>query len=135
MDWKEMEAEYVTGGASYRALAEKYGVSLGTVKHRGARDGWVAGRQAHKEEVMRKVLTADTERILSRMERLQGVGDVLLERVEEMVPEIESPAALKTLTEALKNIRDAQMLKESNRAESEKQTITVVLEGVGEFVS
>ena len=45
-DWIAMEREYVCGGATYAALAEKYGVSAAAVAHHGGRTGWVAKRRA-----------------------------------------------------------------------------------------
>ena len=77
---------------------------------------------------MEEILKADTEAALRRTERLMEVGDQLLCKVEQVTEVTDSPAGLKTLTEALKNIRDAQMLKENRSAEGDR--ITVVLEEV-----
>ncbi len=151
-DWKKIEAEYLTGHFSYRDLAEKYGVSVDTVASRGKRGGWVGKRMGHEEGVRAEVLKADSEQAVRRTERLMEVADKLLFRVEELSGDAGiSPASIKTLSEALKNIRDAQMIKsgkdlleqqaridklqkECSRAETERGSVTVRLEGnVGEF--
>lgn len=152
VDWKKIEEEYLAGSVSYRDLAEKYGISVDTVASRGKRGGWVGKRMGHEEGVRAEVLKAESEQAVRRAERLMEVADKLLYRVEELGSEAEiTPAAIKTLTEALKNLRDAQMIKsgkdlleqqarieklqkECSRAETERGCLTVRLEGnVGEF--
>ena len=125
--WSEIEAAYVTSEKSYRKLAEQYGVPLRTVEDRGKKGNWVQKRRNHGETIMEDILKADREQALQRTERLMQAGDGLLDKVRELTAVTDSPAALKTLTEALKNIRDAQMLKEGRQ---EGDRLTVVLEGV-----
>lgn len=133
ISWKEIEAAYVTGGMSYRKITEMFGVSRYAVENRGKRGGWVEKRKMHEEQKMEEILKADTEAALRRTERLMEVGDQLLCKVEQVTEVTDSPAGLKTLTEALKNIRDAQMLKENKSAEGDR--ITVVLEEVAGFAA
>ena len=151
VDWKKIETEYLTEPVSYRDLAEKYGVSLSQVKEWGSRSGWVEKRRAYRESAQQTVLAADTARRIDRLEKLLAVADKLLGKVERLTEDdAVNPAALKTLTEALKNIRDAQMIKpvadlqeqaariEKLRKEAgkteEPNAVTVTLEGeTGEF--
>ena len=126
VSWAEIEAAYVTGGMSYREIGEKFGISRSAVGSRGKRGGWVKKRQKFEEEVMEQTLEENKEAAVQRLSRLLEVGDGLLDKVQELTALTDSPAGLKTLTEALKNIRDAQMLKE-NKQEGDK--LTVVLEG------
>ena len=126
VSWAEIEAAYVTGGLSYREIGEKFGISRSAVGSRGKRGGWVKKRQKFEEDVMERTLEENKEAAVQRLSRLLEVGDQLLCKVEQMTALTDSPAGLKTLTEALKNIRDAQMLKE-NKQEGDK--LTVVLEG------
>ena len=130
--WNEIEAAYVTGGLSYRELAEKFGIPRSTVGKRGFRGGWVAKRKRYEEEVMERMLEENKEAAALRTRRLLEVGDGLLDKVQELTAVTDSPSALKTLTEALKNIRDAQMLKEGRQ---EGDRLTVVLEGVEGFAA
>ena len=150
-DWNEMEAQYLAGGVSYRMLAEKYGVDVSTVKRRGKKGNWVGKREEYGEGVRAELLEQDRAARVDRFARLNTVADGLLLRVEELGSGADiTPAALKTLTEALKNIRDAQMLrgrldaaeqemrieklrKEMSKGEHEGQLIKVVLEGTEAF--
>lgn len=38
--WALIKAEYIAGGTSYAALAEKYGISKASIQRRGMSDGW-----------------------------------------------------------------------------------------------
>lgn len=112
IDWKRIETEYLTENVTYRHLAEKYGVSAGAVGSRAAREGWTKKRRAHSESAQQTLLAADTARRAERLERLMEVADKLLGKVEQLTQEEGvNPAAAKTLSETLKNIRDTQMIK------------------------
>ena len=52
-DWTAIKAEYLAGGIGYRKLAEKHGVSFGTLKGRAIADGWAKER----ERVQHKIST------------------------------------------------------------------------------
>ena len=135
-DWNEIEARYVTGNVSYRALAKEYGAALKTLERRGKNGCWVEKRRRHRGQLLEQTLEKDREGRMERIEKLQRAADKLLVRVEELSEAADlSPAGLKTLSEVLKNIRDAQMLQQAKPDAQEKQTLTVVLEGVGEFAA
>ena len=71
---------------------------------------------------MSKKKTVDTEFLVQRTAHLMEVADKLLLRVEELTMDTQAtPASLKTLSETLKNIRDAQMIK-SRKDLQEQQT-------------
>ena len=102
---------------------------------------------------MSKKKTVDTEQVELRTAHLMQVADKLLLRVEELTMDAEvTPASLKTLSETLKNIRDAQMIKSRRdlqeqeariekmkkdlvRDESERDSVTVTLEAPVEAFS
>ena len=150
-DWNEIEAAYVAGGGSYRQVAARYGVGFSAVKRRGKRGSWVQKREEYGGQLRQALLDADKAARCDRFVKLNRVADRLLERVEELTDAAEvSPASLKTLSETLKNIRDAQMLKgrldaaeqemrieklrkEMGRAENQGQVIRVVLDGAEAF--
>lgn len=45
LDWDAIRAEYVAGGISQKALAERHGVPLGTLSRRAVAEGWVSARE------------------------------------------------------------------------------------------
>ena len=150
-NWNEIETAYLTQQLSYRELAQRYGVDISSVKRRGKKGNWVEKRQQHQQQLRGELLVADKALRCDRLLKLSNVADKLLDRVEELGSAEEISAAnLKTLSETLKNIRDAQMLKgkldvveqqsridklrrELGKGEQDGQTIRVVLEGTEGF--
>lgn len=146
-DWNQIKTEYITTDTSYRKLADKYGIDQATISRKAKKEDWVGERQRHVGEMQAKILTADVAQKVDRVNRLKTVADKLLNKIEQAVDQ-EGPisaGAIKNLSDALKNIREAQMLrterddreqdariaklmKETMDADERKQ-ITVVLEG------
>ena len=112
-DWKKIKAEYITTDTSYRKLADKYGVDQATIARRAKKHDWVSKRQHHADKTQAKILTADTQRKVDRTARLMTVADKLLKKVEQAVDheELMSANAIKNLSDALKNIRETQMIR------------------------
>lgn len=124
-DWKKIETEYITTDTSYRKLAEKYGIDQATIARRAKKEDWVSNRQHHLSETQAKILTADTEEKVDRAVRLKTVADKLLDKVEEHI-NLDVPltaAALKNLSDALKNIKEAQMIRTAEDIEEQKARI------------
>lgn len=147
-DWQKIKTEYITTEISYRKLAEKYGLDQATIARRAKKEDWVSKRQHHADKTQAKILSADTKNKANRAERLMTVADKLLKKVELAVDQ-EGPisaGAIKNLSDALKNIRETQMIrsdqdireqeariaklqKEADRQDNDKSSITITLEG------
>ena len=112
-DWQKIKTEYITTETSYRKLAEKYRVDQATIARRAKKEDWVSARQRHADKTQAKILAADTRNKEARTERLRTVADKLLAKIELAVDQEGqiSAGAIKNLSDALKNVRDAQMLK------------------------
>ena len=147
-DWQKIRAEYITTDISYRKLADKYGLDQATVARRAKKEDWVSKRQHHADKTQAKILNADTKNKADRASRLMTVADKLLKKVEVLVDKDDylSAGAIKNLSDALKNIRDTQMIrseldireqeariaklqKETEKQDNEKSSITITLEG------
>lgn len=84
-DWESIKTEYVTTKISYRALADKYGISCRTVFARGKREGWVQERQKHKDAVVarmvrnvqRKEASDGAKRLLQMRSAADGMTEVI----------------------------------------------------------
>ena len=112
-DWQKIKTEYITTDTSYRKLAQKYGVDQATIARRAKKEDWVSNRQHHADKTQAKILTADTKNKADRAARLMTVADKLLRKVEQAVDQ-EGPisaGAIKNLSDALKNIRETQMIR------------------------
>jgi tRNA-dihydrouridine synthase len=146
-DWAKIEAEYITTDTSYRKLADKYNVDQATIARKAKKEDWVSKRQQHISTTQAKVLAADTQQKVDRASRLKSVADKLLDRVEDIVendPHL-TASAIKNLSEAMRNIKDTQMIRTAEDIEEQQariaklrkevqdddksKAITVVLEG------
>ena len=124
-DWKKIETEYITTATSYRKLADKYGIDQATISRKAKKEDWVSKRQRHLSETQAKVLAADTEGKVDRALRLVTVADKLLEKVEQSMETdmVISAAALKNLSDAIKNIKEVQMIRTDEDIEEQKARI------------
>ena len=146
-DWNKIKTEYITTNTSYRKLAEKYEVDQATIARRAKKEDWVSKRQHHADKTQAKILTADTQKKVDRVGRLMTVADKLLNKVELAVDQ-EGPisaGAIKNLSDALKNIRETQMIRSEQdileqeariaklqkeaQQEEKSHDVTIVIEG------
>jgi hypothetical protein len=112
-DWQKIKTEYITTDISYRKLAEKYGLDQATIARKAKKEDWVSKRQHHADKTQAKILSADTKNKADRAARLMTVADKLLKKVELAVDQDGpiSAGAIKNLSDALKNIRETQMIR------------------------
>jgi hypothetical protein len=147
-DWQKIKTEYITTDTSYRKLADKYDIDQATISRRAKKEDWVSMRQHHISETQAKILDADTEEKVDRALRLMTVADKLLDKVEQWV-EMGDPISathIKNLSDAIKNIKEVQMIrteedveeqkariaklrKEAEKEESQSKDVTIVIEG------
>ena len=147
-DWNKIKTEYITTNTSYRKLAEKYEVDQATIARRAKKEDWVSKRQHHADKTQAKLLAADAQKKVDRVGKLMTVADKLLNKVELAVDQ-EGPisaGAIKNLSDALKNIRETQMIRseldireqearidklqmEAQKVDNDKSSITITLEG------
>lgn len=124
-DWNKIKTEYITTDTSYRKLADKYGIDQATIARKAKKEDWVSKRQQHLSEVQAKILSADMEGKVDRAERLMSVADKLLEKVEQWVAMGEpiSANSIKNLSDAIKNIKEVQMIRTAEDVEEQKVRI------------
>lgn len=125
-DWAKIEAEYITTDTSYRKLAQKYGLNQATIAQKAKADDWVSKRKQQASAAQAKILEKDIHRKVDRATRLKTVADKLLDKVEQLVADDDylSAAAIKNLSDALKNIREAQMIRTPEDIEEQRARIT-----------
>ena len=124
-DWQKIKTEYITTDTSYRKLADKYGIDQATISRKAKKEDWVSMRQHHISETQAKILTADTEEKVDRATRLWTVADKLLDKVEQWVDMGEpiSANSIKNLSDAIKNIKEVQMIRTAEDIEEQKARI------------
>jgi len=81
LDWHAIKRDYVTGDMGYRQLAADNGVSFRTLSVRASREGWVAARQAYRDNVLSQTLRKTAARQSSdaarKLEALQSSADAM----------------------------------------------------------
>ena len=92
VDWLAIRNDYINGGGSYRKLAEKYGVPFGSLRSRAEKESWPERKkeQLHKisTETARKTAEAIVRKEVKRAERMMGIHDQLLDKLEQAVSEL-----------------------------------------------
>ena len=108
-DWKKLKAEYVRGGVSYRKLADKYGVSFGTLRKVAAKEKWTDLRSKKVSEADTKLIESMASREARKEDKIQTIADMLLDKIAEKIADgtytLESKD-MRAVTAALKDIRD-----------------------------
>ena len=124
-DWEKIKAEYLTTDTSYRELAQKYGVNYATIGKKASKEGWQTQRQQQANKTLTKMLAADTKQKVDRATRLKTVADKLLDKVEALVADDDrlTATAIKNLSDALKNIKEAQMIRTQEDIDEQKARI------------
>ena len=89
-DWTKIKTEYITTDkSSYRKLAEKYGVSLGTLCKRAQRENWpVLKQQSYDKKVSKTIASVENNQI-KKLERILSISDKLLDKIEKAVDELD----------------------------------------------
>lgn len=92
VDWLAIRNDYINGGGSYRKLAEKYGVPFGSLRSRAEKENWpeLKKEQLHKISTKTAQKTADAivKKEVRRAERMMGIHDQLLDKLEQAVSEL-----------------------------------------------
>lgn len=91
-DWVTIRADYVSGGGSFRVLAEKYGISVSSIKKKAAAEEWTANRTKLEpqlyQKTVRKVLEQKSDQNADRLTRILALSDTLLSKAEIAAAEL-----------------------------------------------
>lgn len=85
VSWRRIKAEYIAGGISQRALAEKYGVPWGTMRTKANKEKWNAKRIAAEKKAMQNTEQKTADEIADNAVTLQRIKAKLLNKVETMI--------------------------------------------------
>ena len=113
MDWKQIKAEYIAGGTSYRKLSEKYGVPFGTLKRAAARENWTALRKQAEADTNERIIETVSMKNAERTAKIMDVADKILDKISETIdslPVIDSQS-IKHFTSALKDLKEIKGIK------------------------
>lgn len=85
VSWRKIKAEYIAGGISQRALAEKYGVSVRTIERRAQKERWTSKRRDADGKTVEKVAEKKAEAVADNAILLERIKTGLLERLVGMI--------------------------------------------------
>ena len=85
MSWRKIKAEYIAGGISQRAIAEKYGISQATVERRAKKEKWTAKRRQAEGKSIEKVTEKKAEAVADNAVMLERIKTKLLTKLDSMV--------------------------------------------------
>ena len=134
--WEQVKRDFLTSGLSYSQLAEKYNVSISTLKKTASREGWTTQKDvvelavSQKEPIRNRVpkepvpYDSEAEPIVidamesaitqerTRYERFMNMTDALANRIEDALAIVEpdNTYSITLLARALKDLRDLQRL-------------------------
>ena len=129
MDWLKIKAEYIAGGISYRKLAEKHGVSFSQLKDVAVKEKWRELKEQAAEKATTKFVDKEASRAAERLSRIVAASDSLLEAIESTINgyiagEIMlSGKDIKSLSSAIKDIKDVQNIKHPLDVEEQQARI------------
>ena len=87
-DWNKIKTEYITTDTSYRKLGEKYGIHYKVISEKGKDEKWVELRSQHRDKTLTKALEADSKKTVDRLTRIQDATDLLLDKIERAINEL-----------------------------------------------
>lgn len=96
-DWIQIKTEYITTDkSSYRKLAEKYGIPLGTIYKRAKKENWVELKQQSYDKKVAKTVASVENNQVKKLERILTITDRLLDKIEKAVDELDIQLCKKT---------------------------------------
>lgn len=129
MNWNDIKKEYISDrSTSYRKLAEKYQVSLTTLKKVGAREHWAELRRQVDAKQTSKIVDAVSTENAKIDGKFYEAIDLLL---EEACKYLSAPGQLravdiKDMSSALKNIKDLKGIKSELDLEEQRARISAL---------
>ncbi len=151
-DWKKIKAEYIRGGISFKKLSEKHGVSFSTIRKIAAKEKWTDLRYKAGAKRDSKIVESIATSEARRVDEIQGVADLLLQRIKEGVDSgslITDAQSIRQLTASIKDLRDIkgmkseldmqeqiariEKLKKEASTEEHKESVTFTIEGAEDY--
>lgn len=117
MDWRKIKTEYITTDTSYRKLCEKYKVPYSTLSRRAKAEDWPSLRVQSEVKTTSKVVDAFADKQAERIEKMQGIADELLGKIEQGVAECSAmylmvdKQMLRQITGALRDLKEVLSIK------------------------
>ncbi|MBO7240217.1 MAG: hypothetical protein J6V23_07025 [Bacteroidaceae bacterium] len=121
IDWTRIKTEYITTDkSSYRKLADKYGISLGTLYKRANKENWVELKKQSYDKKVAKTIAAIQDKQVNKLERIMDITDKLLDKIETAVDELD--------IQLYKSVKKVREIEYNNKERPDKPTKEIVHE-------
>ena len=111
MDWKQIKAEYIAGGTSYRKLADKYQLKLSALRSVAEKEKWVELKAQVQHKSNTKIVESVSEQEAKKAVDIINVADKLLSKIEQLADMVGDADSIKKLTSAIKDLKDIKGIK------------------------
>lgn len=124
VDWKAIKAEYIAGGIGYRKLAEKYGVSFGTLSKVATRENWTDLRKQAGDKTDTVLAETIGKRNAKKSAKINDLADRLLDKIGALMDAlIVEGKDVKAIASALKDIKEIKGIKDTLDVKEQKARI------------
>jgi hypothetical protein len=89
-EWRKIRLEYVKGKTTYKALAEKYGISESTIRKRASKEGWRKKRDELGTKVEQKIIARMCDARAEEFLWIARANDRLGEALDNMLDFVKS---------------------------------------------
>ena len=89
-EWRKIRLEYVKGKTTYKALAEKYGISESTIRKRASKEGWRKKRDEVGTKVEQKIIARMCDARAEEFLWIARANDRLGEALDNMLDFVKS---------------------------------------------
>ena len=146
-DWQAIKTEYITTDTSYRKLAQKHGVSTTQICNVGRDEKWVEQREQYLNNTTAKAIEKISKQEANRAAKIHTVADKLLLKIEALADRPGMmPKDVRSLVAAVKDLKEIQgvksdldeqeqkarianMQKQADKTEDNKEPIKVIIGG------
>ena len=117
MDWNAIKTEYITDeSSSYRKLAEKYDIPLGTLYKRAKKENWVGLKKQSIDKMVAKTVEKIENENVKRLTRIHSITDKALTKLEFALENLDplDTQGYRQIIASIKDIKEIQMLKSAS---------------------
>lgn len=106
-DWAAIKKEYISGSISLAKLAEKYGVSLTTLKRKSSAEKWAELRHRTETKKEKRMVSSVSDKKVKKESSIQSIADSMIEIMKKYVEMGElDPDTLVKLIRGLKDLKE-----------------------------
>lgn len=106
VQWWRVKKAYLSG-ASYKQLAEKYGLNVKTIQNRASKEGWPKEKGKIREEVGNKLRAQVVRTRVKQLEKIAEANDLLIDGLLETTRKISEKPML-NLRDKTRSLKSAE---------------------------